>query len=125
MTKAVKLIGITMFVILLVSSYTACSSGEGTTSPLGDGGNGVLSGTYEADYSSITFSGSNWTMNTIFGDFGGGTYTVNGTTLTLTLVRVTAVATSLGAKVGDVDVWTIINNTTLRDNDMNELYIKK
>jgi len=74
-----------------------------------------LSGTYyniAGDTAYITFSGSNWSGGALGTEIARGTYTVNGTTITATVTWA-----SFGNKPGDIIIITIINDTTIRDDE--------
>jgi len=121
MKNTIKVLGIIAVIAIIGFSVVACSDNSGGNNGGNTGGNNTgsgkqLSGTYYNGLESVAFSGNNFTYYALGIEGARGTYTVNGNVVTgiLTWVISDPVITVHG-KVGDVWTITIINDTTLRD----------
>jgi len=99
-------------------------SGGGSSGGSSGGNSSSLSGTYTDRLGdAITFSGSTFKFNFFGMEAASGTYKVSGSTLTLTVTKVSSMFSDM-MKAGDKSVWTIVDATTIRD-DHGETYTKK
>jgi hypothetical protein len=142
MKNTFKVLGVIVLLAIIGFSMAACSdkSNDGggnnqttpttptnpTTPPVTQ-----LSGTYYygGGLSSITFSGFNWSGYAFIEvEISRGTYKINGSKVTMTI---TWVNNSLGPEwtgmgsPGEIYYMTIINDTTLKDDDSGEYFYKQ
>jgi hypothetical protein len=137
MKNTFKVLGIIAVIAIIGFSVVACSDNSGGSGGnngggnTGGGNNTQLSGTYyyEGGLSSITFSGFNWSGYAFIEiAISRGTYKINGSKVEMTI---TWVNNSLGPEwtgggsVGEIYYMTIINDTTLKDDETGEYFYKQ
>jgi len=120
MKRTFKALGIIAIVAIIGFSMAACGGdddgGGGNNGGNNTGSGKQLSGTYYNGLESVTFSGNNFTYYAAGIEGARGTYTVNGNIVTGILTWViSGPGITFDGKVGDVWTITIINDTTLRD----------
>lgn len=110
MKHTMKLVWIIAFVAIIGFAMASCGGGGGGGT---DGGSPTtgLSGTYthESEWGTIRFSGSTFSVTSPFGNASGNFTVTGGTTVTLTTTQAN------DGSEGEVNVWTIVNDTTLLD----------
>ena len=110
---------IALIFVLMVGCENDSANDNGNS---GGDGSSALSGTYTENVwgTTITFSGSNFTMKAFGSEVVKGTYTVSGSTLNLH-------ATWVHPEIDDGnrdEVWQIIDANTIKDIGTGEIYRK-